>query len=295
MQVSSFAHLLDALKLGAPPHGGIALGLDRFIALLCGGLACPQLVVSRCNLIVSYPLYPTISHCVSHSISLYIPLYPTMPHSIPLCIPLHPTVYLTVSHCTYPTAGADSLRDVIAFPKVPSLLLCYCLSILSPCAFCVIILILCILRYHPYLVHLALSSLSRASCVIILISCILRYHPYLVHFALSSLSRASCLSMLSPCASCVIILILCILHYHPYLVHLALSSLSRASCIIILISCILRYRPYLVHLALSSLPVGLRQGAHVQRPRPCEPGAAPGVPHQHSHKASYCRYPGRRC
>lgn len=41
---ANFGHMIKALSLGAPPHGGIAWGLDRFIALILGETSIREVI-----------------------------------------------------------------------------------------------------------------------------------------------------------------------------------------------------------------------------------------------------------
>jgi aspartyl-tRNA synthetase len=41
---SKYGFLLEALEMGAPPHGGFAMGLERFVALMAGEPDIRQIV-----------------------------------------------------------------------------------------------------------------------------------------------------------------------------------------------------------------------------------------------------------
>ena len=60
-QQQKFAHLLRAFSFGAPPHGGIALGLDRLVMLICGAQSIREVIAfpknnRGCDLMTNSPV-----------------------------------------------------------------------------------------------------------------------------------------------------------------------------------------------------------------------------------------------
>ena len=80
---TALAHLLQALRCGCPPHGGIALGLDRLLAIMCGAqhirdvIAFPKALLGK-DLMSGAPSYISEGERQMYHLNA-VPLPPPVP------------------------------------------------------------------------------------------------------------------------------------------------------------------------------------------------------------------------
>jgi len=66
-----FQQLIRALQCGAPPHGGIALGFDRIMAMLCGTQSIRDVIAFPKTSSGSDPLFKSPARVSNETLSQY--------------------------------------------------------------------------------------------------------------------------------------------------------------------------------------------------------------------------------
>lgn len=80
-----FGHLLEAFEYGTPPHGGIALGIDRLTMLLAGETSIREMIAFPKTQSATEPMTGAPSHVSAKEIDvLHIKVTSEEPNLTPL-------------------------------------------------------------------------------------------------------------------------------------------------------------------------------------------------------------------